>query len=39
MEVEGRWVESQDSGLTAVGDLERGAAVALNEIGEENWVY
>lgn len=38
MEVEGRWVESQGSGLTAVGDLERGAAVALNEMGKEGWV-
>lgn len=38
MEVEGRWVESRGSGLTAVGDLERGAAEALNEVGEEGWV-
>ena len=38
VEVEGRWVESRGSGLTAVGDLERGAAEALNEVGEEGWV-
>lgn len=39
MEVEGRWVESGGSGLTAVGDLEGAAAAALNEMGEEGWVY
>lgn len=38
VEVEGRWVASRGSGLTAVGDRERGAAEALTEVGEEGWV-
>lgn len=38
VEVAGRWVESRGSGLTTIGDLEEGAAEAVNEVGEEGWV-